>query len=108
MGAFKYAFGGCFGCGGVLIRIDTRGRDVMRILPRLNDEVNENWISDKTRFACDGLKYQRLDRPYVRGEDGRLQSVSWDEAFDVIVDRLQHIPANHVAAIVGIWWTQKP
>jgi len=86
---------------GCSIRIDTRGRDVMRILPRANDEVNENWISDKTRFACDGLKYQRLDRPYVRGEDGRLKPVGWDEAFDVIVDRLQHIPGNHVAAIVG-------
>jgi NADH-quinone oxidoreductase subunit G len=86
---------------GCSIRIDTRGREVMRILPRPNDEVNEGWISDKARFSCDGLKYQRLDRPYVRKQDGRLHPVSWDEAFDVIVDRLQHIPGNHVAAIVG-------
>ncbi|HUX80160.1 MAG TPA: NADH-quinone oxidoreductase subunit NuoG, partial [Alphaproteobacteria bacterium] len=90
-----------FDAVGSSIRIDTRGREVMRILPRPNDEVNESWISDKTRFACDGLKYQRLDRPYVRGQDGRLQPVSWDEAFEVIVDRLQHIPGDHIAAIVG-------
>ncbi len=86
---------------GSSIRIDTRGREVMRILPRPNDEVNEDWISDKTRFACDGLKYQRLDRPYVRKQDGRLHPVSWNEAFDVIVDRLQHVPGDHIAAIAG-------
>lgn len=86
---------------GSAIRVDTRGREVMRILPRQNDEVNEAWISDKTRFAYDGLKYQRLDRPYARGEDGRLHPVSWEEAFDVIAARLQQIPADHIAAIAG-------
>ena len=86
---------------GSSIRIDTRGRDVMRILPRQNDDVNEDWISDKTRFACDGLKYQRLDRPYARGKDGRLYPVSWEEAFGVIADRLQHIRGDHMAAIAG-------
>lgn len=86
---------------GSSIRVDTRGREVMRILPRQNDEINEEWISDKTRFAYDGLKYQRLDRPYVKDKDGIFQPVSWDEAFDVIVDRLQHIPGDRVAAIVG-------
>lgn len=86
---------------GSSIRIDSRGREVMRILPRQNDEINEDWISDKTRFAYDGLKYQRLDQPYVRGKDGRLKPVSWEEAFDVIVDHLQHIPGDHVAAIAG-------
>ena len=54
------------------IRVDTRGGEVLRVLPRLNEDVNEEWISDKTRFACDGLKRQRLDRPYVR-RDGKLQ-----------------------------------
>ncbi len=86
---------------GSAIRIDTRGREVMRILSRQNDDVNETWISDKTRFAYDGLKYQRLDRPYARGKDGRLHPVSWEEAFDVIADRLQHVPGSHIAAITG-------
>ena len=90
-----------FDAVGSSIRIDTRGRDVMRILPRQNDDVNEDWISDKTRFACDGLKYQRLDRPYARGNDGRLHPVSWEEAFGVIAKRLQHIPGDHIAAIAG-------
>ena len=58
------------------IRIDTRGREVMRILPRNNDLVNEEWISDKSRYVWDGLKVQRLDRPYVR-KDGRLAPASW-------------------------------
>ena len=56
---------------GSAIRIDTRGREVMRILPRVNDDVNEEWISDKTRHVVDGLRTQRLDQPYIR-EDGRL------------------------------------
>lgn len=86
---------------GSAIRIDSRGREVMRILPRQNDEINEDWISDKTRFAYDGLKYQRLDQPYARDKDGLLKPVSWDKAFEIIVDRLQHIPGHHVAAIAG-------
>ncbi|EKE09543.1 MAG: hypothetical protein ACD_16C00139G0011 [uncultured bacterium] len=90
-----------FDAVGCAIRIDTRGREVMRILPRQNDEVNETWISDKSRFAYDGLKYQRLDRPYVRGEDGYLHPVTWEEAFSRIADKLQQVRGNHVAAIVG-------
>ena len=57
---------------GCNIRVDVRGNEVMRILPRLNEDINEEWINDKTRFACDGLKRQRLDRPYVR-KNGKLQ-----------------------------------
>ncbi|MBA3813988.1 MAG: NADH-quinone oxidoreductase subunit G [Alphaproteobacteria bacterium] len=90
-----------FDAVGSSIRIDSRGREVMRILPRRNDEINEGWISDKTRFAYDGLKYQRLDQPYARDNKGRLKPVSWDEAFALIVDRLQHIPGDHIAAISG-------
>lgn len=90
-----------FDAVGSSIRIDSRGRDVMRILPRQNDEINEDWISDKSRFAYDGLKYQRLDQPYARDKAGRLQPVSWDEAFEVIVDRLQHLSGTHIAAIAG-------
>ena len=72
----------------------------MRVLPRLNEDVNEEWISDKTRFACDGLKRQRLDRPYVR-RDGKLQPASWDEAFAAIAERLQGVAGHRIAAIAG-------
>src|SRR5271154_2300294 len=65
---------------GSAIRIDTRGREVMRILPRVNEAVNEEWISDKTRHVVDGLRTQRLDRPYIR-ENGQLRPASWQEAF---------------------------
>src|SRR6186713_904812 len=65
------------------IRVDSRGREVMRVLPRLNEDVNEEWISDKTRYIWDGLKTQRLDRPYIR-VDGKLRVASWAEAFAAI------------------------
>ncbi len=71
------------------IRVDVRGREVMRVLPRLHEDVNEEWISDKTRHACDGLARQRLDRPYLRGGDGKLRPARWDEAFAAIVERLK-------------------
>jgi len=85
---------------GSAIRIDSRGREVMRVLPRLNEAVNEEWISDKTRFACDGLKRQRLDRPYVR-RGGKLAPASWDEAFEAIAKRLDGVPGARIAAIAG-------
>ncbi|MEJ0063678.1 MAG: NADH-quinone oxidoreductase subunit NuoG [Alphaproteobacteria bacterium] len=82
------------------IRIDARGNEVMRILPRLNEDVNEEWIDDKTRFACDGLTRQRLDRPYVR-RDGKLQPVTWDEALAAIAEKLRGLSGQKVAAIAG-------
>jgi NADH-quinone oxidoreductase subunit G len=82
------------------IRIDSRGREVMRVLPRLNEAVNEEWLNDKSRFACDGLKRQRLDRPYVR-RDGRLRPASWDEAFAAVAQALQGLQGNEMAAIAG-------
>ncbi|HEV7435751.1 MAG TPA: NADH-quinone oxidoreductase subunit NuoG, partial [Pseudorhizobium sp.] len=85
---------------GSAIRVDTRGREVMRILPRVNDEVNEEWISDKTRFIWDGLKTQRLDRPYVR-RDGRLQPATWGEAFAAIKAAVSATSADRVGAIAG-------
>jgi len=85
---------------GANIRIDTRGGVVMRVLPRLNDDVNEEWISDKTRHAVDGLRYQRLDRPYVR-KGGKLVEATWDEAFGAIEARLKDTAGNKIAAIVG-------
>ena len=85
---------------GSAIRIDTRGREVMRILPRVNDDVNEEWISDKTRHVVDGLRTQRLDQPYIR-ERGRLSPASWPAAFAAITDRLRRSPAERIGAIVG-------
>jgi NADH-quinone oxidoreductase subunit G len=83
------------------IRIDSRGAEVLRVLPRLNDDVNEEWISDKTRHAIDGLKRQRLDRPYVRGKDGKLAEATWGEAFAAIAAKVQSTKAEKIAAIVG-------
>ena len=68
---------------GTNIRLDSRGRAVLRALPRINDDVNEEWASDKTRHAVDGLTHRRLDKPYVR-KDGKLVAVSWPEAFDAV------------------------
>ena len=85
---------------GSAIRVDTRGREVMRILPRNNDDVNEEWISDKTRHVVDGLRTQRLDQPYVR-VGGRLKAASWTEAFAVIANRVKATSGNRIGAIVG-------
>ncbi|MBT9368303.1 NADH-quinone oxidoreductase subunit NuoG [Rhizobium sp. CSW-27] len=85
---------------GSAIRVDTRGREVMRIMPRVNEAVNEEWISDKTRFIWDGLKTQRLDRPYVR-RDGRLQPASWGEAFAAIKTAVAATKGDKIGAIAG-------
>jgi NADH-quinone oxidoreductase subunit G len=85
---------------GSAIRVDTRGREVMRILPRLNEAVNEEWISDKTRFIWDGLRTQRLDRPYVR-RDGRLVAATWGEAFSAIAGRVAATTSDRIGAIAG-------
>ncbi|MDM7946320.1 MAG: NADH-quinone oxidoreductase subunit NuoG [Oceanibaculum nanhaiense] len=85
---------------GSAIRVDSRGSEVLRVLPRLNEDVNEEWISDKTRYACDGLKRQRLDTPYVR-VNGKLQPASWDEALLAVADRMRATPATKLAAIAG-------
>ncbi len=82
------------------IRIDTRGNEVMRILPRNHDDINEEWISDKTRHACDGLKVQRLDRPYLR-VNGKLQPVNWDEAFNAIAKKMSKLKGEEMAVIAG-------
>ena len=85
---------------GSAIRIDTRGREVMRILPRVNEDVNEEWISDKTRHVVDGLRTQRLDRPYIR-ENGQLRTATWPAALEAVASRLKGTPAGRVGAIVG-------
>jgi NADH-quinone oxidoreductase subunit G len=83
------------------IRVDARGGEVLRVLPRLHEDVNEEWISDKTRYAIDGLKRQRLDRPYVRGTDGKLKPATWAEAFATIKTRLANVPGSKIAGIAG-------
>jgi NADH-quinone oxidoreductase subunit G len=85
---------------GSAIRVDTRGREVMRILPRVNEDVNEEWISDKTRHVVDGLRVQRLDQPYVR-EGGALGPASWSEAFAAIATKVRATSPARIGAIAG-------
>ena len=82
---------------GANIRVDARGREALRILPRVNDDVNEEWLSDKGRYQVGGLAKRRLDRPFIR-LDGKLQAVSWDEALAAVA---KIAPGNSVAAIAG-------
>ena len=82
------------------IRVDTYNWEVKRILPRLNNEINEEWISDKTRYSCDGLLKQRLDIPYIKKEN-KLQKSSWDEAIDLIVDKIHSVQAEEIAGHIG-------
>jgi NADH-quinone oxidoreductase subunit G len=85
---------------GSAIRIDTRGREVLRILPRVNDDVNEEWISDKTRHVVDGLRAQRLDQPYVR-VNGRLIPATWTQAFEVIAAKVKAAKPDRIGAVAG-------
>jgi len=85
---------------GAAIRVDSRGPTVLRVLPRNNDDVNEEWISDKTRYACDGLRTQRLDHPYVR-ENGKLRPASWDEALGLAAEKLAAADPARVGIIAG-------
>jgi NADH-quinone oxidoreductase subunit G len=85
---------------GSAIRVDARGREVLRILPRENEAINEEWISDKARHVWDGLRTQRLDRPYVR-RNGKLEPTSWDEALRVVADKLKDLDGKHFGAITG-------
>ena len=82
------------------IRVDSRGMEVMRILPKLNEDINEEWLSDKARFSYDGLKVQRIDTPYIR-KKGKLVESSWDEAISKIVENISYIKGESIAAIAG-------
>jgi NADH-quinone oxidoreductase subunit G len=82
------------------IRVDVRGKSVMRVLPRLNDDINEEWISDKTRFAYDGLRVQRLDRPYLK-KDGKLRECTWSEALNKIAEEINFAKKTDIVAIAG-------
>ncbi len=85
---------------GTNIRVDTYGWEVKRILPRINEDINEEWISDKTRYACDGLSKQRIDVPYVR-ENGNLRKSSWKEALNIIISKIKRLNPNEIAGVVG-------
>ena len=85
---------------GAAISIGTRGAEVLRILPRENDDVNEEWLADKSRFSFDGLKRRRLDKPWVRRE-GKLVPATWSEAFSAIAAKLQGLPGERIGAIAG-------
>ena len=82
------------------IRADSRGAEVMRVLPRVNEGINEEWLSDKSRYAVDGLTRQRLDRPFVR-ENGRLRAASWDEALGAVATRLKAAKPGKIGVIAG-------
>jgi NADH-quinone oxidoreductase subunit G len=85
---------------GANIRADAKGAEVMRVLPRVNEGVNEEWLTDKSRYVVDGLQKRRLDRPYVR-ENGKLRAASWDEALNAVATKLKAAPANRIGAIAG-------
>jgi NADH-quinone oxidoreductase subunit G len=81
------------------IRVDSRGPQVLRVLPRIHEAVNEEWISDKARYAIDGLVRRRLDRPYIGGD--RKREAEWPEAIELVVERLKLVPGERIAAIAG-------
>ncbi len=82
------------------IRVDTYNWEVKRILPRLNNEINEEWISDKTRYSCDGLLKQRLDVPYIK-KNNKLQKSTWDEAINLLIDKIHSVQPNEIAGHIG-------
>ena len=82
------------------IRVDTKGWEVKRVLPRLNEEINEEWISDKTRYACDGLSKNRIDKPYIKVNE-KLEACSWEQAFDFIIKNTKDLSGDKVFGVVG-------
>ena len=85
---------------GSSIRIDTYGWEVKRILPKNNDDINEEWISDKTRYACDGLKNQRLDKPYIK-KNGNFEKVNWTEAYSFLIKKINETSADKIVGLTG-------
>ena len=82
------------------IRVDTYGWEVKRVLPRINEDINEEWISDKTRYACDGLKNQRLDTPYLKNKN-KFEKITWEEAYVKIFEKISVTPSEKIAGITG-------
>lgn len=86
---------------GSAIQIDTRGSEIMRVLPRIHEEINEEWISDKTRHAFDGLKYQRLTVPLQRLPDNTFAELMWDEGIQRVAEKLNSVQGDEITAIIG-------
>ena len=82
------------------IRVDTYGWEVKRILPRINEDINEEWISDKTRHACDGLSNQRLDTPYIK-YNGKFEKASWSEVFNIIKSKFKNTDKEKICGLTG-------
>ena len=82
------------------IRVDTYGWEVKRVLPRINEDINEEWISDKTRYACDGLKNQRLDTPYLKIQN-TLKKTTWENAYKIITEQIKEISSEKIAGLTG-------
>ena len=82
------------------IRVDAYGWEVKRILPRINEDINEEWISDKTRYSCDGIKNQRLDTPYLKTKNG-FKKISWEEANDAIVKKVNETSSDKIVGFTG-------
>ena len=89
-----------FDAVGSNIRIDSIGQKVLRVLPRINEDINEEWINDKTRFAIDGLQNQRLDRPFIR-TNGRLEETNWDTAISEVSKKIQETIPNNIISLSG-------
>ncbi|MFH5923684.1 NADH-quinone oxidoreductase subunit NuoG [Roseomonas xinghualingensis] len=85
---------------GTNIRVDSRGPDILRVLPRVHEDVNEEWMADRGRFSIDAVKKRRLDRPWVR-QDGKLRPATWPEAFQAIATKLKGLPGDRIGAVVG-------
>ena len=85
---------------GSSIRVDARGPDILRVQPRLHEDVNEEWLGDRSRFSHDGLKHRRLDRPWVR-RDGRLRQAGWGEAMAAVAERLSGMDGARIGAVAG-------
>jgi len=83
------------------IRVDTYGWEVKRILPRINEDINEEWISDKTRYACDGLLNQRLDTPYIRYKNGKFDKASWKEVYNIIKEKIKSTESTKICGFTG-------
>eukprot|EP00743_Colponemidia_sp_Colp-15_P001909 GILK01002079.1.p1 GENE.GILK01002079.1~~GILK01002079.1.p1 ORF type:complete len:751 (+),score=105.23 GILK01002079.1:243-2255(+) len=86
---------------GANIRFDTRGAEIMRVLPRLNEDVNEEWLADKGRFSYDGLKRQRLTVPLMRDSEGVLKEVTWVEALERVAQEIQKVKGEEISAVIG-------
>ncbi len=83
------------------IRVDTYGWEVKRILPKINEDINEEWISDKTRYACDGLLNQRLDTPFVKYKNGKFEKASWNEVYNIIKGKIKNTDSSKISGFTG-------